>query len=242
MLYVYYGGDISSARAKLRATIENMLMKNPDALSLRITEENFAEHSLAELVQAQALFKNEYIVFLDSVLSSEYDVLEFMDEIAESSNIFFILEEKIDAKILKKLENKAVKIQKFEVIKEVKEEVRGKSGSSFNAFTLADALGEANRKKLWILYCKAKFSGVSDEEIHGVFFWMAKSMLLAINAGNAEDVGMKPFVFSKAKRFASNRSKQELTNLVNILAVLPHESRRNSIPLSISLEKFILST
>mgnify|MGYP002725446317 CR=1 FL=1 len=247
MLYIYYGTDIEKARGKVRATIEGMLAKNPDALSLRVTLENFEDFDLTELVQAQALFKNEYIVLLDNLLAEEVSqdvVTQFLKEIAESSNIFFLLEEKIDAKTLKKLEKVAKKVQYFELKAQ-----SSKLKASFNTFSLADAFGEKNKKKLWTLYSKAKFAGVSDEEIHGVLFWMAKSMLLAVNAsaahstssGQASEAGMKPFVFNKAKRFASNRGREELVNLVNELVVLPHESRRKSLPLAISLEKFILS-
>ncbi len=240
MLYIYYGSNVQKARAKVRATTHRMLAKNPNALSLRITDENFADFDLAELVQAQALFKNEYIVFLDNLLVEDLahaSILKFLTEIAESSNIFFILEENIDAKILEKLENVAKNIQKFEITTKQQSKTH-----TFNIFSLADALGDGNKKKLWILFCKAKFAGVSSEEIHGVLFWVVKSMLLTFNIKSAEEAGMKPFVFSKANRFATKRTKQELATLIDELIKIPHESRRNNIPLNIGIERFILSS
>lgn len=250
MLYVYHG-DPLEARAKVRVTIESLLKKNPDALSMRITEENFAEFSLLELVTAQALFKNEYIVLLDNLLVEEETkdrVLEFIKEIGKSANIFFLLEEKIDAKALKKLEKYANKIKRVvprDSLKRSAATGKGVSWDTRSTFALADALGEGNKKKLWQLFWAAKYAGISDEEIQGVLFWIAKAMFLARRApstssGQAAGTGLKPFVFSKAKRFADKKSEKQLHDILNTLVRLPHESRRSSTPLAISLEQFIL--
>lgn len=246
MLYVYCG-DNKEARAKVMATINSLLTKNPDALSLHITSENFKEFSLPELVVAQALFKNEYIVFLDNLLEegeAKELVLEFIKEIGESTNIFFLLEEKVDTKTLKKLDKHAQKVQKFKMSKTAPQGVHSsrsfKYSEKFNTFALADALGEGNKKKLWQLFWAAKHSGVSDEEIQGVFFWMAKIMFLTSRAKGVAESGLRPFVFNKAKRFANKKSEKELLNTFNTLVKLPHKSRRTRTPLVIGLEQFIL--
>jgi len=238
MLYVYYGEDVNSARLKSSVTIDALRAKSPDALYIRVTEENYEEFDFSELVSAQALFKNEYIVLLDGLLQDELtqsEVLNFVKDFAESSNLFFILDSKIKSPTLKKLEKYAAKIQKFEKIKSsVKKEV-------FNSFSLTDAFAEHNKKKLWTLFWEAKSHGVSDEEIHGLFFWIVKSMILATNASSAESAGLKPFVFNKSRTFARNFSNSDLKKLSKDLTALPHESRRRGLPLGVSLEKLILS-
>ncbi len=238
MLYVYYG-DVLDARKKVRVTIDNLLSKNSDVFFLRITDENCAEYSFAELTESQALFKNKYVVLLDNLLAATEmrDVLlDFLQEVAESENIFFILEEKIDTKTLKKLEKHAAKIT----------DVAGSSAAGkavekrLNTFALADALGEGNRQKLWTLYCEAKLAGISDEEVQGVLFWSAKTMYLARKSGSATFAGLKPFVFNKAKRFASKKTVKQLQSNLNCILQMPHEARRKGVPLPIMLEQFIL--
>jgi len=238
MLYAYYGKDIETARKKVQATVSNLLTKNPDALYFRITADTLNEYDFNELTESQSLFKNEYVVLLDTVLSvkeTSDEVLNNLDKIANSKHLFFILDTKLTAPIVKKLKDFAIKVVEFE-------EKNNKKKESFNTFSLTDALGEKNIKKLWTLFREAKYNGVSDEEIHGVLFWMFKSLSLASQSKSPEEAGMKTYPFGKAKKFLENyQSPQKLNKLIAEFALLPQYSRRNGVSLEINLEKFILT-
>ncbi|MBL4644617.1 MAG: hypothetical protein JKX80_01995 [Candidatus Pacebacteria bacterium] len=247
MLYVYYGEDIDAARKKVQATVGSLLAKNPDALYFRITSDVLAEYNFDELTGSQGLFKNEYVVVLDTLLSTKgeglpargaqagEEVLINLEKIAAAPHPFFLLDGKLLAPVRKKLEKHAEKIHEFE-------SKNAPAKLSFNTFSLTDALGEKNVKKLWTLFREAKSHGVSDEEIHGILFWMFKSLSLAAQSQSAEDAGMKPYPFSKAKGFLKNFSSREtLGKYLREFALLPQYARRNGTLLEIELERFILS-
>lgn len=238
MLYVYYGEDIDAARKKVQATVSSMLAKNPDALYFRITSDALHEYDFDELTGSQGLFKSEYVVVLDTLLSSKgegEDVLNNLEKIADSPHPFFLLDAKLLAPIRKKLEKHATKVHEFEL-------KNSKKVESFNTFSLTDALGEKNIKKLWALFREAKQHGVSDEEIHGILFWMFKSLSLAAQSGSAEEAGMKPYPYNKAKGFLKNfGSPQKLEEYLTQFALMPQRARRSGVSLEIELERFILA-
>ena len=238
MLYVYYGSDIDAARKKVQATVAKLLAKSPDALYFRITSDDVGKYDFDELVGSQALFKSEYIVVLDTLFATkegEEIVLNNLEKIAGAAHPFFILDSKLTAPVRKKIEKHAAKVHDFEEKKE-------KEGATFNTFSLTDALGERDIKKLWTLFREAKQYGVSDEEIHGILFWMFKSLALAAHADSAEEAGMKAYPFNKAKGFLKNFSSNKvLEEKIKTFSLLPQLSRRKGVLLEIELERFILS-
>lgn len=238
MLYVYYGEDTDVARKRVQATVGSMLAKNPDALYFRITPEVLGEYDFDELTGSQALFKSEYVVVLDSLFGSkegEEVVLANIEKISVAPHPFFVLDGKLLAPARKKLEKHAEKVYEFTPKTAPKAE-------SFNTFSLTDALGEKNIKKLWTLFREAKHRGVSDEEIHGILFWMLKSLVLSGKTDSPEEAGMKPYPYNKAKRFLKNfNSAESLEGSLARFALLPQHARRRGTPLEIELERFILS-
>ena len=237
MLYVYYGDDIDAARKKVQATVASMLAKNPDALYFRITDDALSQFNFDELTGGQALFKSEYIVVLDTLLGSadgQEQVLANLEKIAAAPHPFFLLDGKILAPVRKKLEKHAHKVYEFTRTDQKKQD-------TFNTFALTDALGEKDVKKLWTLFREAKHRGVSDEEIHGILFWMLKSMVLACTTPTPEHAGMKPFPYNKAKKFAAHfKSREHLSSLMREFVVMPQHTRRRGVSLEIELERFIL--
>ena len=238
MLYVYYGEDIATVRAKVHATVTKMLSKNSDALYFRITPEDFANYNLEELTLSQGLFKNEYVVVFDSLLSESSTaevVLAALESLAEASHPFFIVESKLTAPVKKKLEKYAKSVQ----------EVAGKKKDAkgdFNVFSLTDALGQRSSREAWVLLQQALSSGIREEEIHGVMFWFYKTVALAASAGSAEAAGLKAYPYNKARSaLARFENADEVYDTVTFLALLPYEARVSGVPLSIRLEKFILT-
>ena len=105
-------------------------------------------------------------------------------------------------------------------------------------FSLTDALGNRDKKKLWTLYQKAIRTNAVPEELHGILFWQVKTMLLV---SQKETKDLKPFAVSKAKKFIQNYSEEELQKLARNLVELYHDTRRGFVEFPIALEQFILS-
>lgn len=236
MLYVIHGTDIEKAREKSRALFDALKEKKPDASAGSLRGEEVTAEKLEELTQTQGLFENKQIIFMDRTLENK-DIREVMldkiDAIAESPNIFIFFEGKLTKEILKKLEKRAEKITEYEL-----EEVKEKERSSF--FPMADALGSRDKKKLWVMLREALDNDAAPEEIHGILFWQVKSMALANKTGSAGEAGLNPFVYGKSKRFLSAWKDGEVDALLTRLVTMYHEAHRGKVDFAIELEKLAL--
>lgn len=238
MLYVLYGTDQKKAYEKLHKLTESLLGKKPDASFTHIDDESFSSAHIESLISGQGLFENKQVVVLSNIFKNS-DAKEFFlahrKDFSASSNIFFLLEGGLDKATILKLQKVSEKVELFgESLRELKKE------KEFNTFSFADALGTRDRKKLWVLYQKAKRFNIADEEIHGVLFWQVKNMLLAGKARSANEAGLNPFVYKKAQSFLKNYSEEELGNLARTLIKLSHDARRGKHDFATALERFVL--
>lgn len=236
MLYVIYGTDIEKAREKSHTLFEALKTKKPDASAGILTAEVVTQDKLEELTQSQGLFENKQIIFMDRTLENKdvrEVIIEKIDAIAESPNIFIFFEGKLTKEVLKKLEKRSEKIQEYVLDEETPKE-------SSNFFALADALGSRDKKKLWTLFRDAVDKDAVPEEIHGILWWQAKSLALAAKTKNATEAGLNPFVYGKSKRFLSNWKEGEIDTMLSKLAHMYHEAHRGKVDFETELEKFTL--
>ena len=237
MLYVLYGTDGKKAREKVSVLVDTLLSKKPDATVVQITRDNYTKEKLEEAIESQGLFESKLIVVLHTLLQDkdiQGEIEGVIQEFTSSSNIFIMLEEVLEKKILIKLSKYAEKIQACEV----KESVPQKS--QFNIFSLSDALGRRDREMLWTLYHKGKLKHLTPEEVHGGLMWSVKAMLIAKGSNTAEEAQLHPFAYKKAKMYANNFTTKELRNLSHNLMSLYHDVRRGKAPLDVALESLIL--
>lgn len=235
MIYLLHGNDIHTSRKKLHVLLDGLFKKRPNAEYFHITSQNLSEYNIEELISSQGLFEQKYIVVLDNLLEDKDqkdELLKSLKEIQKAEHVFIFLEGKLDAKTVTKFEKYAEKIQEFNV-KDIKKE-------RFNTFSLTDALGARDKKRLWTLYQKAKKERVAPEEIHSILFWQVKSMLLTLHSDNAKEAGLNPFVFNKSRSFLKNYSEKEIQNLSQKLVTLSHDARRGIHEFDVALERFIL--
>jgi DNA polymerase III delta subunit len=244
MIYFVYGNP-EKIFNKTSNLIDSLLAKKPDATVFKVNSENFDCDGFGEFIGGQSLFTKKYIISLSRVFEDS-DLKDFLNdrikEISESDNIFIFTEEKLDAKTLKKIEKYSVKVQKFESKNDIKKTSNGFIGNKSrpdNNFDLADALGERNVKKLWTLYVD-RVKKVRAEELHGILWWQIKSMIIARNSSSPADSGLKPFVYSKSRRFSENFPNSDLNLIAEKLIEVVHESRRGEPGLETRLEKLIL--
>ncbi len=219
MIYFFHGTDTDKARTKAHELIDSLRKKKPDAAFLNINAENFNAAQLQEYIGGQGLFSNKYIVFLDRLCEKKEVKTEFIDtlkEISESENIFIPLEGKIDKATATKIEKKSEKTVAFD-LKEIE-----KKEEDSNVFELANAFGRKDKKELWMLYREYVDKGSAPEELHGILFWKAKTMLLAGGNGYWK--------------------QEELLSFVDGLITVYHEARRGNHEFETGLEAFLLNS
>ena len=247
MLYLLHGTDFKKSREKLHLMIDSLLKKKPDASFFKMDSSNFLESQIDEFIGGQGLFEQKYIVQLDGLfgdLKIKDFLIDRLEKIFKSENIFICIENEISKPLLKKIEKNAQKIQEFsEINKGRKFAVIGGGElnlSEFNIFNLADAFGKKDKKNFWILYQEAKKRDIPDEEIHGILNWQLRSILLSKKSKTIQDSGLKPFVYNKSLKFSKNFGDGELENLSSRLISIYHDSRRGLVEFSVEMEKFVL--
>ncbi|MDB5259697.1 MAG: hypothetical protein JWO73_905 [Candidatus Taylorbacteria bacterium] len=254
MIYFLHGTDTDKARAKAKELVAAMQKKKPDAAFFTVNGEVWVAAGIAqsgmvidEYAGGQGLFENKFIVLVDRV-GEDKELRESLAEkaelMAESDNIFIIVEGKLDKATTTKIEKLAEKTQEFEAEKAEAgaffKKTDSSSGSGANIFALGDALGRRDKKQLWVLYRQFIDEGKAPEEIHGTLFWQAKSIALAARTKSAAESGLAPFVYSKSKAFAENYSDLELRKLLDDLISVSHDSRRGKHDLETALEILLL--
>lgn len=232
MLYALYGKDIKRTRKKLSALIDSLTKREPHAAHIVLDQETATTDALSAYVSSQGLFASRAIVVLDRITENKETQVAFLEkvrDIAESGNVFIFVDETPDAKVKKALEKYADRVQVFDAVEKEQE--------TFNLFSLTDALGARDRKKLWVLYQQALRSGARPEEIHGVLFWQAKTLLL-VAAGDTKTV--KAYPARKSQGFLKNYTQDELEALSQKLVAVYTNDRRGIVPFALSLEKLVL--
>jgi DNA polymerase III delta subunit len=236
MIYLFYGNNQDMARIKATALVESLQKKRPDASFFKLTEDNWNEAVFDEYLAGQGLFVAKYIIQANNLLGNK-EIREYVEDrlaaMKEAEHIFVLVEDELPASIYKKLEKNAEKI--LECSSEEKAAKR-----EFNLFSLTDALGARDRKKLWMLYREAADGGAVAEEVHGVLFWQVKSMLVAAQSADMKAAGLSPFVYNKSKGYAKNFKKEELAGLAVSLMSLYHEAHRGATNFELGLEKWVL--
>ncbi len=239
MFYFFYGKN-EKQKEKAVKLFESLKAKKPDATFLVFDDENITKSALDELVGSQGLFEKKIVCLFRNISKNEElnkDIFKKAGDFAKSENIFIWSEvslKKDELSALKKLAEKSD-------VEEEKEKAKNFFGGSgeFNIFSLADAFGNRDKKKLWELFLKAREKATA-EEIHGVLFWQLKAIAGASFAKDATDADLKPFVYSKAKGFSRNFNKKEIEDLSMKFVEMYHDAHRGKVDFMLSLEEFVL--
>ncbi|MFA6446596.1 MAG: hypothetical protein WCW14_05115 [Candidatus Paceibacterota bacterium] len=245
MLYIFYGNDTKHSGEASRKLVMGLQKKKPDAEYFKMTEIGFDKNQAEGLVKGQGLFSPNYIVYFDGVLKNaeaKEFVISVLGEMKESSSIFVLREEKIDAPTLKKLEAKAEKVQKcaLDEDKLSKDEKLALSGEKISFFEYTDALGGGDKKKIWMLVVDAIKKGVPAEEIHGIFFYQVKTMLLAGKARDMKESGLNPYVYKKARIGAETYGIDKVQKMAGDLVTMYHQAHRGETDFNMALERWVL--
>lgn len=234
MLFIYHGDNVSARKQATDKLRQQLLKKRPEAEIFDIDADEFSVGRLQELTGGRGLFEDKYIVFLFHVLTIEVGqeaVIDRAEHLAAAEHVFVLIEDELEKKHKKKLEEHA---------KHLKEFAGGEAEEEFKPWPLSDAYGNRKRSAAWIELQKAKIAGQKPEAIQGVLAWQTRLMLLAKECETAEEAGESGYPFKKAKGFSKNFSRSELEQNFSRLVTGYHEAHRGTYDLDNFLEQFLL--
>ncbi len=234
MLYLFYGTDRNKALEKALVIMEKKLAEKKDAVIFKVDQSNVSSGLMMELCGGQGLFEQKFIVHLKDVFVDEMSksiITQYLKEMKESDNVFIWTEGAILKKDFGKIEKHVEKVWEHVAKEKIKKEE--------NIFAITNYLLARDKKNLWIEYQKLRKSFV-PEEIHGTLFWCMKNIVLASHSQIATTTGLKPFVFSSAKKAMTLYSQDEVDERFWHLTKILGDSRRGEGELDVLLEKWIL--
>ncbi len=236
MFYLFCGSDRDKVKFKADKLLQSLLLKKPDVSLFRLDDENWQQDVFEELIAGQTLFEKKYIVFGYGVLKNkeaEDFIVQSVEDISASANIFIFAEGEIESEILDILLTKTDKTL-------ILDSKKIKSKEIFNIFSLADTFGLRDRRALWLIFTKAQMAGVGGEEIFWQFYRQIKNMILVSQSKDLSTLKMHPFVVKKTSQSLKNFSPDELRSLLAVLVDIYFKTRRGLIDIDIALEQFIL--
>ena len=123
MFYLLHGQDTYRSREKLNELVSHFKTKVSDLGFFRIEGENFNEAEFKELLRGKTLFEKKYVVVCERVLENKEAlnfVLDNLDGLAKTDNMFLFLEGEIDEKILEEFKKQAYKVQEYKLLDNIK--------------------------------------------------------------------------------------------------------------------------
>lgn len=228
---MFYGSDRGGVRDGATAYIEKNMPE--DATLTTIEANEYIPGRVNDTLGATSLFGgSEWFVFDGSSENADFseEVKTSLKEMSDSSNTFIILEGPLLADLKKKYTKYATEITEFSADKIER----------FNAFGLAEALANKDKKRLWVLLQEARLSGLREEEIIGMLWWQLKALRLSSKTSSANEAGMKDFPYNKAKRSLSKFSEGEIERLSQSLLVLYHDGHAGVRDMDMAFEEWVL--
>lgn len=192
--------------------LKKLFKEDPELNYEKLDEENWSLERVKELTESQSLFGNRSAAVIDETEDVVEELGEILDALKESNNIFIIRRT---------------------------EEVKGKK-DYFNIFAFTDTVASRNKKQAWIMYQKALASGMAPEEVYWKVVWQVRTMLLAERCASAQEAGLNPFVYQKAKSGLKNFKPGEVEKLSEQLVVGYHNARRGIGEIETLVEKLLL--
>ncbi len=232
MLHLYYGTD----RQKVRDAATEFSDKNlPDGGTITVLDAGeYQVGQISDSLGAASLFGGAEWFMIDSPGDNAdmgEDVKTNLEAMAESGNVFIVLEGALLAPAKKAYAKHAATVEEFTAEKTER----------FNTFVMADALASKDRRKLWVLLQEARLNGLAPEEIIGMLWWQLKALRLAEVTAKAAEAGMKDFPYNKAKRALPKFAAGEVSALSHSLLSLYHDGHSGVRDIDLALERWVLA-
>lgn len=151
-------------------------------------------------------------VLVNTAMADE--VLALLRRLPKDAPIL-LLEESITAPVKRALVSLKVNLVEHKAAKQE---------SSFNIFSLTDAIAGRNKKDAWVLLHEALLADQAIDYILSMVAWQVRVMVVALRVPQMES-GMKPFTYNKARRAAGKYSEVELKKLSERIVELQAKAR-----------------
>jgi DNA polymerase III delta subunit len=231
MYVVFFGSDRNGVRDAATAYIEKHMPTDGTLTTIDAAE--YQPGQVIDALGAASLFGGtEWFVFDTPSANEECAeaVADSLLELAESNNVFIILENSLLVAQKKAYEKHAAEMKEFSSDKVER----------FNSFALAEALAGKDKRQLWVLLHEAKLAGLREEEVIGMLWWQLKALRLAKLTRTADEAGMKDFPYNKAKRALAKFQEGEVERLAQSLLEVYHDGHAGVRELDLALEEWAL--
>ena len=193
MLYVFCG-DRFGAREMSKEFVAVCQNKRKDAEYIYLS--SVATHyALEELLLGQGLFEQKYIVFCDEMLQ-DFSGQHLVDNLSlyhDSPHMFVVFEPSLTSECEKKLVGAGAVIKRCVAKRVVGEDVR-------LIFSFVDIFLRGDREKTFVSLYSLFDSGVLPSSVLNMLLWQLRMLVLISESDTAANAGVKPFVYTKAKR------------------------------------------
>ena len=195
MLYVFCG-DRFGVRELSREFVAACQKKRAGAEYIYLSP-SVEHYSLEELLLGQGLFEQKYVVFCDEMLgdTSGQHLADNLPLYVESPHMFVVFEPSLDTRSEKKLSGAGAVIKRCREQKADSEDVRP-------VFAFVDVFLRGDRQKSFAALHSLLRSGGPPSSVLNMLLWQLRMLVLVSQSGSASAAGVKPFVYTKAKKSA----------------------------------------
>lgn len=250
MIIYYWGKDYERSRRAARAELVTQRNMSPSSPVFELVGDSVSLENLEEILYTRPLIGDKVIVFGDHLLINlmmANFVTENLSVFQSSENVFIFWEDEAGEKLATVAVKAGGLVREFKIAASVKP--RNDYAAAAPLFAVADALGDKDRKRAWLLYHEAHRVGLPTEEIFWKLVWKVKTLLLVETVPAGSVLPIKPYPLSQAKRQVKNyksglvragTAEGELARLSSRLVHLYHDSRRGLIDFDFGLERLLL--
>src|SRR3989339_616367 len=170
MIHLFSGDDVKNKRKNYEEFMKSL---SKDIEVFFVGKNDFNQVQTESFYSGSGLFFAKCAVVFTNIFEKEETrnfVLEKLELMNKSGNIFIFLEGKLDKATTDAFKKARAELNVFELPKAKKEK--------YDNFLLANAFGRRDKLNLWIHFRRAIENGVVMEELVGVLFWKAKEMIL----------------------------------------------------------------
>ncbi len=232
MFLAFIGNDTMSSKTALRMAISRLQEEIPGASLVKLDEQNFSIENAEDALIEGNLFAPKNIIIFDDILLHPDGEKFYLKNNLTSEHVILVRETS---------PKKAV-LDRFGKLGEVKTYTVKKEEAVINSFALADAVMLKEKAKAWVEFEKSRRRGDQFEAIHGMLFWVFKTLAAIATLPKAEVLasGVKSFTYTRGLEGVKKYSKNEILSHFDNLKDMYHMAHRGECDLEYSLEQFIL--
>lgn len=237
MICLIFGSDTDRSHEKFQNLMARFLDGEGSLAVFRMEAESASKEYLSDVSKAEGLFNKKSLIVGKRLFENEFAsdcVMNSLDKMSISHNIFLLWEEQVEKKLLKKIEKYTENLWRFDLKGPHQKKIEEKKKTIFK---LTDAIALRDKNKSWLCYQEELFGGTSPEDIFWIILWQVRT-LLSVKKNSGKE--LHPYVYKKTKNAVQFFSEGELKKYYEMLVDLLHKSRIGKADLAVGIEKFIL--